>query len=151
MFSNKRYIWTLIQTDKDKNFKMFYLVYDNGILALEVKQVQFYFGLLKSLTWLDALAKWRASPSNNVKFSIIIKIKFIQFVINFNRDYVIRYCEHILSFESTPYFRNEGEFLEDYSWVCVTTLRKHAYSNTMKISPPKTENFHIKKNSVRPF
>ena len=27
----------------------------------------------------------------------------------------------------------------------VTSLRKRAYSNTMKISPPKTENFHIKK------
>ena len=27
------------------------------------------------------------------------------------------------------------------------TLRKHAYSNIKKISPPKTENFQIKKNS----
>ena len=26
-------------------------------------------------------------------------------------------------------------------------LRKHAYSNILKISPPKSENFEIKKNS----
>ena len=27
-------------------------------------------------------------------------------------------------------------------------LRKRAYSNTMKISPPKTENFHIKNSDI---
>ena len=29
-----------------------------------------------------------------------------------------------------------------------TPLRKHAYSNILKISPPKTENFQIKKNLI---
>ena len=28
------------------------------------------------------------------------------------------------------------------------SLRKHAYSNTMKISPPKTENFQIKNSDI---
>ena len=28
------------------------------------------------------------------------------------------------------------------------TLRKHAYSNILKISPPKTENFQIKKSDI---
>ena len=27
-------------------------------------------------------------------------------------------------------------------------LRKHAYSNVLKISPPKTDNFKIKKNDI---
>ena len=28
------------------------------------------------------------------------------------------------------------------------TLRKHAYSNIKKISPPKTENFHMKNSDI---
>ena len=28
------------------------------------------------------------------------------------------------------------------------TLRKHAYSNILKILPPKTENFHIKNSDI---
>ena len=38
-------------------------------------------------------------------------------------------------------------FVEKYTlWppVLIWTLRKHAYSNILKISPPKTENFQIK-------
>ena len=31
-------------------------------------------------------------------------------------------------------------------YIVLTSLRKHAYSNIEKISPPKTENFQIKKN-----
>ena len=30
-------------------------------------------------------------------------------------------------------------------------LRKHAYSNTQKISPPKTENFQIKNSDIFPI
>ena len=33
LFSNQRYIWTLIQNDGDKTYKIVYVVYDNGILA----------------------------------------------------------------------------------------------------------------------
>ena len=29
-----------------------------------------------------------------------------------------------------------------------TTLRKHAYSNILKFSPPKTENFQIKNSDI---
>ena len=37
------------------------------------------------------------------------------------------------------------------TWICKELhipLRKHAYSNTMKISPPKTENFQIKISDI---
>ena len=30
----------------------------------------------------------------------------------------------------------------------VTTLRKHAFSNMLKISPPKTESFQIKNSDI---
>ena len=33
-----------------------------------------------------------------------------------------------------------------FSWGINATLQKHAYSNILKISPPKTENFQIKKS-----
>ena len=40
-----------------------------------------------------------------------------------------------------------GPFLIE--WVSGTfSLRKHAYSNIQKISPPKTENFQIKKSDI---
>ena len=31
---------------------------------------------------------------------------------------------------------------------CKNTLRKHAYSNILKISPPKKANFHIKNSDI---
>ena len=31
---------------------------------------------------------------------------------------------------------------------CLSTLRKHAYSNILKISPPKNESFQIKKSDI---
>ena len=38
----------------------------------------------------------------------------------------------------------------EYDLYCVreNPLRKHAYSNILKISPPKTENFQIKKSDI---
>ena len=35
-------------------------------------------------------------------------------------------------------------YLEE-AWCAAKPLRKHTYSNIQKISPPKTENFQIKK------
>ena len=32
--------------------------------------------------------------------------------------------------------------------TCYFTLRKHAYSNILKILPPKNENFQIKKSDI---
>ena len=34
-----------------------------------------------------------------------------------------------------------------YTWT-VITLRKHAYSNMLKISPPKNEKFQIKNSNI---
>ena len=33
----------------------------------------------------------------------------------------------------------------DHRWLVYRSLRKHAYSNILKMSPPKTESFRIKK------
>ena len=35
-----------------------------------------------------------------------------------------------------------------FSWTPDYTLRKHAYSNIQKISPPKTEKFQIKNSDI---
>ena len=43
---------------------------------------------------------------------------------------------------SAPYFRSQGPRFESCS------LRKHAYSNTLKILPPKNENFQIKNSDI---
>ena len=48
-------------------------------------------------------------------------------------------------------------FITGTSWICkgpsngglyMFPLRKHAYSNILKLSPPKTENFQIKKSDI---
>ena len=36
-------------------------------------------------------------------------------------------------------------------WKCVSPLRKHAYSNILKIVQPKKQNFQIKKKSYKNF
>ena len=45
---------------------------------------------------------------------------------------------------------NNHNIAEDYIHVHLLfdSLRKHAYSNIFKISPPKTENFQIKKSDI---
>ena len=35
-----------------------------------------------------------------------------------------------------------------YMYACTYALRKHAYSNILKISPPKTESFKIKNSDI---
>ena len=42
----------------------------------------------------------------------------------------------------------EGHNDTSYSWTFTQTLRKHAYSNIYKSSPPKTENFQIKISDI---
>ena len=34
------------------------------------------------------------------------------------------------------------------AWLSVESLRKHVYSNILKISPPKTENLQIKNSDI---
>ena len=43
------------------------------------------------------------------------------------------------------YFHRKKKYEKDFQNV---TLRKQAYSNILKILPPKTENFQIKKSNI---
>ena len=62
----------------------------------------------------------------------------------------------ILCFVCVGYFHVEhknwtdppGFFSHGFSGVCIISLRKHAYSNILKILPPKNENFSDKKSDI---
>ena len=41
--------------------------------------------------------------------------------------------------------KSEDDFMQKSMYILYDTLRKQAYSNILKMLPPKTENFQIKK------
>ena len=43
---------------------------------------------------------------------------------------------------------DENSVITDIVSTFFTSLRKHAYSNILKILPPKSENFQIKKSDI---
>ena len=59
--------------------------------------------------------------------------------------------KHVSLQHQTEVPQTSGQFsvvLLEITSTCFLTLRKHAYSNILKISPPKTENFQIKNSDI---
>ena len=52
----------------------------------------------------------------------------------------------VISFVSKVY--HVSKVYQSRHWYLCYTLRKHAYSNILKILPPKNENFQIKKSLI---
>ena len=73
-----------------------------------------------------------SSPNPSVKFSYWVETSFsnCQLLMNPHLCFIAVLCLFVFYCDVSMF----------YWWA----LRKHAYSNTMKISPPKTESFQIK-------
>ena len=64
------------------------------------------------------------------------------------RERISNICEQILYFKSSPSFQKIGKVNSLSAKLVSHSLQKHAYSNILKLLPPKHENFQIKNSDI---